>query len=107
MKIEIIREKVRDGNYIFGSHAALHALKEGFEREHILEAMLAGTIIEEYSEEKRALICGKTAISQNVTIYLHAVCEYLNPKYIEIITAYIPDESLWESPPFKRRKRRK
>jgi Domain of unknown function (DUF4258) len=105
--IEIIREKVRTGDYILKSHVALHALKEGFEREHIVEAMLEGAIIEEYADEKRALICGKTTLSRNVTIYLHVVCEYTNPKYIEIITAYIPDESLWENPPFKRRKRKK
>jgi hypothetical protein len=105
--IEIVREKVRSGNYVLGSHAALHALKEGFERDHIVEAILEGSVIEEYRDEKRLLVCGKTTLSQNVTIYLHAVCEYAKPKYIEIITAYIPDESLWESPPFKRRKRRK
>ncbi len=107
MDIEIIREKVRAGNYVLKSHVALHALKEGFDREHIVEAILEGTIIEEYTDEKRSLICGKTTLSWNVTIYLHAVCEYVNPMYIEIITAYLPDESLWENPPFKRRKRKK
>jgi len=105
--IEVIREKVRAGSYILKSHVALHALKEGFEREHIVEAILEGAVIEEYKDEKRVLICGGTTLSQNAKIYLHAVCEYANPKYIEIITAYIPDESLWESPLFKRRKRKK
>lgn len=107
MDIEILREKVRAGNYILKSHTALHALKEGFEREHIVEAILEGAVIEEYTDEKRLLICGRTTLSQNVMIYLHAVCEYANPAYVEIVTAYIPDESLWESPPFKRRKRKK
>jgi hypothetical protein len=107
VNIEIIRERVRTGNYILKSHVALHALKEGFVREHIVEAILEGAIIEEYPNERRVLICGKTSLSRNAGIYLHTVCEYANPKYIEIVTAYIPDESLWESPPLKRRKRKK
>jgi hypothetical protein len=82
-------------------------LKEGFERKNIVEAILGGTIIEKYPDEKRALICGATTLSQNAVIYLHVVCEYAYPEYVEIVTAYIPDESIWESPPFKRRKRKK
>ena len=107
MRIELIREKVQTGNYILKSHVAMHALKEGFERKHITEAILEGTIIEDYPDESRVLICGKTTLSLNAKIYLHVVCEFLNPAYVEIITAYVPDELLWESPPFKRRKRRK
>jgi len=105
--IEIIREKIRTDSYILKSHVALHALKEGFRREHVVEAILEGIVIEEYTFEKRVLICGKTSLSQSARIYLHTICEYANPAYIEIVTAYIPDESLWESPPFKRRKRKK
>jgi hypothetical protein len=36
---------------------------------------------------------------------LHVICEYADPLYAEIVTAYIPDESRWEHPPFRRRKR--
>lgn len=43
--IEIIRERVRAGNYLVKSHAVQHALKEGFERKHIVEAVLNGRII--------------------------------------------------------------
>lgn len=107
MDIEIVREKIRAGSYILKSHAALHALKEGFERAHIVEAILEGVIIEEYPHERRMLICGRTTLAQNVNLYLHAVCEYVDPAYVEIVTAYLPDESLWASPPFKRRKRKK
>lgn len=107
MDIEIVREKVRAGSYILKSHAALHALKEGFERKHIVEAILDGVIIEEYPNERRVLICGRTTLAQNVKLYLHAVCEQVDPAYVEIVTAYLPDQSLWESPPLKRRKRKK
>lgn len=107
MEIESIREKVRAGKYILKNHVTLHALKEGFGREHIVEAILEGIVIEQYADEKRMLICGRTRLSPITRIYLHVVCEQANPAYVEIITAYIPDESLWESPPFKRRKRKK
>lgn len=107
MNIEFVREKVRAGNYILKSHVALHALKEGFERRHIVEALLEGIVIEEYTADRRLLICGKTTLSPQTTIYLHVVCECANPLYVEIITAYLPDESLWEKPPLRRRKRKK
>ncbi len=107
MEIEDIREQVREGHYKLSSHVAMHVLKEGFAREDIVEAILAGTVIEEYADVKRVLVCGPTTLSRQAVIYIHAVCEYANPAYIAIVTAYLPDESMWESPPFKRRKRRK
>jgi hypothetical protein len=99
-----IRERIKAGNYLIKSHAVHHALKEGFERKHMVEAILEGRIIEEYPDDRRALICGRARIS-NLSLYLHVVCEYADPVYIEIVTAYIPDESEWEWPPLRRRRR--
>jgi Domain of unknown function (DUF4258) len=107
VEIEAIREKVCAGRYILKSHVAMHALKEGFERNQIVEAILEGSVIEEYPDDNRVIVCGGTTLPQNTRVYLHAICEYANPAYIEIVTAYLPDESLWESPPFRRRKRKK
>ncbi len=104
MNIELIRERLHAGNYLVKSHAVHHALKEGFERKHILEAVFNGKIIEEYPDDQRVLICGDILRAQNVYLYLHVVCEYADPVYIEIVTAYIPSESQWENPPFRRRK---
>jgi hypothetical protein len=102
--IEAIRERVRAGNYLIKSHAVQHALKEGFERKNMIEAILNGRVIEAYPDNQRALICGSSAIG-NVSLYLHVVCEHADPVYLEIVTAYIPDESQWQWPPFRRRKR--
>ena len=107
MDIEIIRERVRAGNYFVKSHAVLHALKEGFERKHMVEAVLNGQIIEEYPDDQRVLICGRAAMSRNLSVYLHVVCEHADPVYVEFVTAYIPDERQWERPPFKRRQRKR
>lgn len=107
MDIEIICQRVQDGNYLIKSHAIQHALKEGFERKQMIEAILNGKIIEDYKDDQRALVCGKATLTENVEIYLHIVCEYADSIYVEFVTAYIPDEIEWERPPFKRRKRRK
>lgn len=106
MNIKTIRNRISEGDYLIKPHAVQHALKEGFERKHIVEAILNGTIIEEYSDVQRVLICGHTNLD-NTTIYLHVVCEYFDPVYIEFVTAYIPDEVQWEPPTFKRRRRKK
>ena len=107
MDIQTIRKKIQDGNYLVKVHAIQHALKEGFEREHMVEAVLDGTIIEVYHENQRVLICGRSVLSEDVPIYLHVVCEYADPVYIEFVTAYIPDEIQWESPTFTRRRRKR
>ncbi len=105
MVIEIIQQRVKDGNYLVKSHAFGHAIKEGFERRQMTEAVLNGKIIEEYANEERVLICGKARLEKDVSIYLHIVCEYADAVYIEFVTAYIPDELEWNNPPFKRRRK--
>lgn len=106
MDINIIRERVRTGHYLVKSHAVQHALKEGFERKHIVEAVLTGSIVEDYPDEQRALVCGTTTL-ENIAVYMHVVCEYADAVYVEFVTAYIPDELEWASPPFRRHKRRR
>ncbi|MFQ5753558.1 MAG: DUF4258 domain-containing protein [bacterium] len=107
MDIVTIRERIRAGNYLAKGHAIQHALKEGFERKHMVEAVLNGAIIEEYPDDQRVLICGRTTLLENVVISLHVVCEYADPIYVEFITAYIPDEDQWERPNFIHRKRKR
>lgn len=107
MDIEYIRQQVHAGYYLIKSHAVQHALKEGFERQHIVEAILTGEIIEEYPEVQRVLICGQATLSQSSETYLHTVCEYADSVYVEIVTAYIPDSRQWENPPLRRRQRKR
>lgn len=53
------------------------------------------------------LVCGKISLAHNVDVYLHVVCEYADPIYVEFVTAYIPDEREWDSPPIRRREGKK
>jgi len=103
--IETIRERIREGNYLVKRHAIQHAIKEGFERLHMVEAVMNGKVIEEYPVDERVLVCGKAALTEQVEVYLHVVCEYADPIYVEFVTAYIPDELQWANPPFRRRNR--
>lgn len=107
MDIEAIRERIRQGRYLIKSHAVRHALKEGFERAHMVEAILEGSIIEEYPDDQRVLICGKTTMVKTIDIYLHVVCEYADVSYVEFVTAYIPDGQEWAQPPLRRRKQKR
>lgn len=102
--LQTIRQRVRNGYYLVKGHAVIHALKEGFERKDIVEAFLNGKLIEDYTDAKRALLCGRAMLTPGVEIYLHVVCEYADPVYVEFVTAYVPDEQEWESPPFRRHK---
>jgi hypothetical protein len=102
--LETIKERVREGHYLVKSHAVIHALKEGFDRVNMVESVLTGKLVEDYSDAKRALLCGRTVLDSSTEIYLHVLCEYADAVYVEFVTAYIPDENDWESPPFRRRK---
>ena len=99
-----IQQCIGDNSYLVKSHAVIHALKEGFDRANMVESVLNGSIIEDYADTKRVLVCGKTMVMTATEIYLHVVCEYADPTNVEFVTAYIPDEQEWESPPFRRRK---
>lgn len=106
MDIETIRNRIQAGNYLVKSHAILHALKEDFDRQNMVEAILNGRVIEEYPDDQRVLVSG-TMILESITVHLHVVCEHADPVFIEFVTAYIPDERRWENPPYRRRRRRK
>jgi hypothetical protein len=107
MDIDRIRALVQDRAYLVKQDAILHAIKEGFNRDDMVAAILSGQIIEEYPERERVLICGPTSLSLATVIYLHVVCEYSDPNYVQFVSAYIPDELSWEWPPFRRKRRRK
>ena len=104
MNIEEIRERVADEKYLIKLHAIRHALKEGFDRKNIVETIMKGKIIEDYFDVQRCLVCGATKLTEKTMIYLHVICEYVDEEYIEFVTAYIPDDTIWEKPPFSRRR---
>lgn len=72
-------------------------------REEVIETILEGIVIEEYSNDPRGkscLICCKIKSGRTI----HVVCA---PKYdyLAIITAYIPTSGKWEKNQKSRRKK--
>ena len=107
MDLQSIRERVQNGSYLVKNHAILHAQKEGFQVKNMAEGVLNGRIIETYPDDGRVLICGRSTLFENIVVYLHVMCEYTDPLYIEFVTAYIPDENQWQFPPFERIRRKR
>jgi hypothetical protein len=105
IEMEAIKERVERGDYFVWSHAVMHGLKEGFAPHDIMVAVLNGKIIEAYPDENRVLVCGRVELMQNVSIYLHIVCECIEVDSVDFVTAYIPDEKQWENPPYARRRK--
>ena len=99
-----IWRRVRASAYLVKRDAILHAVKEGFNRQDMVDAVLSGQVIESYPGRQRVLVCGPTTLATETVIYLHVVCQYSDPFYVEFVTAYVPDETIWEHPPLRRRK---
>jgi hypothetical protein len=91
-KLEYLRPLIREGRYRIGSHANKHAMCEGFTEQDMVEVMLSGYELLHYWQDKRLLVLGYIALSDSVKIPLHVVMEYAKPRWVDIVTAFIPAE---------------
>ncbi|MEK6678709.1 MAG: DUF4258 domain-containing protein [Nitrospirota bacterium] len=92
MSINLIRDKVRNGEYRFSEHAIKRMIKRYIERSEVEEAIMAGEIIEEYPDDKYSpshLIYGKTKKGRD----LHAQVSL--PPNVVVVTTYEPDPNEW------------
>jgi len=101
--IELLRDLFARGRFTISSHGIPHRLKEGFSVWDIAEAVKAGRIIERYPERQRCLVWGTVRVEDGSVLDLHVVCHISNGEWVNVVTAYIPDPSEWESPPLRRR----
>jgi hypothetical protein len=93
MEIDIIREKVLNGEYEFRVHALKRANLRDINPLDVKQAVLTGEVIEDYPNDPRGpscLVCGKGRDGD----YLHVVCG-LSHERIWIITVYHPDIKEW------------
>ena len=100
IKLALIQECIRTGRYILTNHALTkHPPKEGFHAGQALQAILNGTIIEDYPEQDRCLVSGTAPglriSSDYITTYIHAVCRYDDIEKVVIITMYRPSRTEW------------
>lgn len=83
---------VKQGRYRIGPHAAKHATCEGFTETDIVQTMLHGRELMRYLEDERLLVLGYLPVSASVRIPLHVVVEYRAHRWVDVVTAFIPDD---------------
>lgn len=94
-----IRELVASGHYRLGLHAVRHMVEEGFDEAHLVAAIRGRLVlVEDYADEDRHLVLGHFHFSLGARSPLHLVCEFPDPDFVDIVTAYIPQSPWWASP---------
>lgn len=88
-----LRPLVRGGHYRIGPHALRHASCEGFSEKDIVAAALYGQELVRYLEDERLLALGYICPSPDVKIPLHVVLEYRRTRWVDVVTAYIPERA--------------
>ena len=83
---------VRQGRYRIGNHAVRHATCEGFTEHDIVHTVLFGRELMRYLEDERLLVLGYLPVSAEVRIPLHVVLEYRTHRWVDVVTAFIPDD---------------
>jgi len=92
-KLRRLREllpHLKEGRYRLGNHAARHMIQEGFTELDILNALTWGRELALYPEDQRILVLGYIAIPPRLRLPLHIVLEYATPRWVDIVTAFIP-----------------
>ncbi len=97
--LENIKALVSARKYRIRLHAVRHMIEEGFDEVNLIEAIVPESkMLEDYPEEMRCLLLGYYSVSEKTPQPLHAVCDYSNPKIVDIVTAYIPQKPWWVTP---------
>ncbi len=87
-----LRPLVKQGRYRIGRHAAKHATCEGFTETDIVRTVLYGRELMRYWEDERLLVLGYLPVSATVRIPLHVVVEYSAHRWVDVVTAFIPQD---------------
>jgi hypothetical protein len=87
MDIEEIKAKVRRNQYVYSHHAELERKAEDLTFVQIEQALLNGSILEQYPDTGRGESCLVVGLAENVPI--HIVCGWRGERVV-LITVYIP-----------------
>jgi hypothetical protein len=91
--LEELQPLVREGRYRIGRHAVRHAACEGFTEKDIVGSLLYGRQLVRYLEDERLLVLGFIHPSPDVKIPLHVIVEYAKPRWLDVVTAFIPEDA--------------
>lgn len=87
-----LQDLIWHGRYSVKAHAARHARAEGFTETDIVHVLENGRELAVYPEDSRMLILGYISFSRQLHIPLHVVIDYSPYRWLDIVTAYIPDQ---------------
>ncbi|MEM7734343.1 MAG: DUF4258 domain-containing protein [Deinococcota bacterium] len=91
--LDDLRPYVRKGWYRIAPHANKHAICEGFTERDMVAAVLYGRELIRYLEDERLLALGFIRPSASVKIPLHVVLEYSKPRWVDVVTAFVPKDA--------------
>ncbi len=91
--LQELQPLVKRGDYRVCAHAARHAACEGFTERDIVGTMLYGRELLRYVYDERLLVLGYIRPSVEVQIPLHVVLEYAKPRWVDVVTAFIPKDA--------------
>ncbi len=98
-----IKEAIIKENVLWSKHADKERFKDELSFDEVLESIMNGEIIEEYSDDKPLPSCLISGKSNNKNI--HIVVGYnKTTEVIRIITVYIPSLDIWNND-FKTRRK--
>ena len=91
--LQELQPLVKRGDYRICAHAVKHTACEGFTERDIVGTVLYGRELLRYVYDERLLVLGYIRPSVNVQIPLHVVLEYAKPRWVDVVTAFIPKDA--------------
>ncbi len=90
-RLDSLLPLVEQGHYRLGPHVAKHMVQEGFGERDLLAALRWGRELAVYPEDERMLVLGYMIFGGRLKLPLHVVLDYSRPRWVDIVTAFIPD----------------
>jgi hypothetical protein len=87
VNIDEIKSRVRADQYVYTLHADIERKVDGLTLAQVEQAILAGEILEQYSDTGRGESCLLVGFAENIPI--HIVCGWRGEE-VTIITVYVP-----------------
>ena len=103
LNISDLRNLCHDKNMAITKHANNRLKERGIAVDDIKSTIMTGEVIRQYEDDKPFPSCLVLGLS-NIGRYIHVVTSIDND-FLNIITAYYPDENQWEVD-FKSKRRR-
>ncbi|HUU13056.1 MAG TPA: DUF4258 domain-containing protein [Terriglobia bacterium] len=95
MDIETIRRKVRLNEYVYTEHADIERQEDSLTFAQIEEALLNGTILEQYADQGRGESCLVVGFGGETPV--HVVCGWRGERIV-LITVYSPRPPKFKDP---------